>query len=174
MARPSWCPLSDDNLPEQPETDISATPSRRKRRHDVEYNAAPRKKPGRKPKARFDSQLSSPIDGYGEPFDVQTANGWTALWVSDRDANRFQRRRWEPARWGDARIVSYQAVLPPEDGKGQIIKSPQKQLTLYVMRTSDFNDMHKHDPNRHLHRNNLHTAAVLQHNAETRANSHTI
>jgi hypothetical protein len=122
---------------------------RYRRRHDVEA-AGPAKKRGRKPAARFDSDVTSAaIDGYGDPLQVSMAKGWLHLWVTPRDANKYQARRWSPARWGDAEVLGFPASMA---GKaGEAIKSPQGQLTLMKMRESDFQEMHRNDPNRRLH-----------------------
>lgn len=133
------------------ETEAEAAPAKRKytRRHDVEA-AGPAKKRGRKSAVRHDSDVSATaIDGYGDPLKVNMAKGWVCLWISPRDANKYQARRWSPARWGDDEVLNFPASI--QGKQGEVITSPQGQLKLYKMRESDFNEMHRNDPNRQLH-----------------------
>lgn len=145
--------MSDVDLPDpEDQQEASAEKPKRayKRRHDVEGTAP--KKGRRKPQARFDSDVSAPIDGFGDPLAVKMAPGWIHLWVTQRDFNRWQSRPWEDGRWGDKRILSYPAVAGGKEGA--VIQSPQGSMTLKVMRKTDFDRMHAQDPNRALHQKN--------------------
>jgi hypothetical protein len=149
--------MSDVDLPEdesqEPEAEAEAAPRQKrayKRRHDVAAVAP--KKGRRKPQARFDSEPSPAIDGYGDPLAVQMARGWTYCWVTPRDGNRWRSRRWEDGRHGDKRILGY---LAPADAKGgAIIASEQGSMTLKIWRVEDCQAWHANDYNRKLHANN--------------------
>lgn len=95
-----------------------------------------RKKPGPKPKARFDSKDVKPLDGFGAPFDVQLTPGWDAFWVSALDMGRFRARPWQVVCWGDPRLVSY--LGSAEGKKGEPVTCGLgSELTLHVMKTED-------------------------------------
>lgn len=119
-------------------------------RHDAApagAGAAERGRRGREPKARADSNLRAAIDGYGNPFGMKCAPGWIAYWVSASDAAKHSHRRWEVARWGDARVAEYKHASP--GAKGEVIK--HKSLTCFLMRESDHLTLHAEDPARQLH-----------------------
>ncbi len=113
-------------------------------RHDTKpKNAAPKTRKKREAKVRFDSEPDAAIDGYGDPFHVETKPGWEAYWVSDFDRSRIGvRRKWEMARWGDHKIVSYFGAEPGKAGE----PIRHRELTLYLMSSEQAAAARARDP----------------------------
>ncbi len=108
-------------------------------------NAAPKTRKKRVAKPRYDSPSAGfAVDGWGDPFNVQCAPGWTAFWASEFDRNRLARRHWEPGTWGDPRIVSYDGAV--EGKKGVHIK--HRELSLMIMAVEDADRARASDPRR--------------------------
>lgn len=115
------------------------------RRHDGLRAGAPKK--AVEPKRRHDSEVETPIDGWGDPFQIECAPGFRAFFVSEFDVVRLWQRPWSMATWGDPRIKSYHGVNAGVDG------TPLRfnELTVYVMKNEDWEKVQRRDAKRIRH-----------------------